>query len=68
MGIVITPMNAVEMVLAYHTSDPQYAAALAMEAINAAGYVVLDRAQYMSFLQTCANLAMDADLRIPVSL
>lgn len=61
-------MNAVEMVLAYHTSDPQYAAALAMEAINAAGYVVLDRAQYMSFLQTCANLAMDADLRIPVSL
>jgi hypothetical protein len=68
VGVVISPMNAVEMVLAYHTSDPQYAAALAMEAINAAGYVVLNRAEYISFLQTCANLAMDADLRIPVSL
>ena len=67
MGVVITPKDAVEMVLAYHTSDPRRAAAVALEAISAAGYVVLNRAEYISFLQTCANLAMDADLRIPVS-
>lgn len=65
---MITPKDAVEMVLAYHTSDPQYAAALALEAISAAGYVVLNRAEYISFLQTCASLAIqDADARIPVS-
>ena len=61
-------MNAVEMVLAYHTVDPQRAAALAMEAINAAGYVVLNRAEYINFLENCATEAMrNADVRIPVS-
>jgi hypothetical protein len=65
VGVVITPLNAAEMVLAYHTADPQYAAALVMEAINAAGYVVLNRAQYISFLETCATLAINAEVSIP---
>ena len=65
---MITPMNAVEMVLAYQCADPQYAAALAMEAINAAGYVVLNRAEYINFLQNCASVVMqNPEVRMPVS-
>jgi hypothetical protein len=56
------------MVLAYHAADPQYAAALVMEAINAAGYVVLNRAQYISFLETCATLAINAEVSIPLGV
>lgn len=65
---MITPLNAAEMVLAYHTHDPQYAAALVMDAISAAGYVVLNRKDYIDFLSNCASLATDATERMPIGV
>jgi hypothetical protein len=61
---MISPQNAAEMVLSYHTHDPQYAAALVLDAIDAAGYVVLNRKDYIEFLSHCANLALETNSRI----
>jgi hypothetical protein len=61
---MISPQNAAEMVLSYHTHDPEYAAALVLDAIDAAGYVVLNRKDYIDFLSDCANLAMETNSHI----
>jgi hypothetical protein len=61
---MITPQIAAEMVLSYHSHDPQYAAALVLDAIAAAGYVILNRKEYIDFLSECAHLAMETNSRI----
>lgn len=65
---MITPQNAAELVLSYHCHDSQYAAAIVMDAINAAGYVVLNRADYIEFLSNCASIAADASNRMPLTV
>ena len=63
---MITPQNAAEFVLQYHCEDSQYAAAIVMDAITAAGYVVLNRKNYIDFLSNCAAVALEAESRMPL--
>lgn len=55
---MITPQIAVEMVLSYHCTDPVKAADLALAALNAAGYAVVNRAQYIESLAELASLTI----------
>jgi hypothetical protein len=65
---MINPQNAAELVLQYHCEDSQYAAALVMEAINNAGYVVLNRKDYIEFLTNCAAVALEVESRMPLTV
>lgn len=59
---MITPQNAAEMVLTYHTHDAQHVSSMVLAAINAAGYVILNRNDYLNFLSKCAEFALDNEL------
>ena len=52
---MITPANAIELVLAYKCQDPQYCSALILDAISAAGYIVINRESYIDLLTDCVK-------------
>lgn len=56
----LTPEEAAGFVLNYHCTDGEYAASLALDAIRAAGYVVIGKQDYLSVLSDYANLAVEA--------
>lgn len=55
----LTPEEAAGFVLNYHCTDAEYAASLALDAIRAAGYVVVGREQYLTVLSDYATLTME---------
>jgi len=50
---MISPSNAIELVLSYQCRDPKYAAVLTLDALFAAGYVVVKRENYIELLTSC---------------
>lgn len=55
----LTPEEAAGFVLNYHCTNGEYAASLALDAIRAAGYVVVGREQYLTVLSDYATLTME---------
>lgn len=53
---MISPQNAAELVLSYHCEDSQYAAALVLDAISAAGYVVLNKSELIKLVLDCQKV------------
>lgn len=50
---MLTPQSVIEMIMCYHakdTSAPDYVADLILDGLEAAGYVVLNRDQYLDSL------------------
>lgn len=55
----LTPEEAAGFVLNYHCTDGEYAASLVLDALHAAGYVVIGKKQYLNVLSDYATLALE---------
>lgn len=51
---MLTPVEVASLILGYPFDDPQRAAALVMDGLAAAGYVVVNKDEYLELAKRCA--------------
>lgn len=51
---MLTPAEVASLILGYCSDDPERAAALVMDGLNAAGYAVVNKDVYVELAKRCA--------------